>query len=176
MLLIKSSPQIGAHYNLYMLHFRVDLTNNGWNTWSQSKNRKTLSKSLLPMIDPCFWKASTIWVKTALLIDDLDNLKMCIHTRDMGKCGCFFPRDKSRFSRQVAQFRRSWSSGKILVFQPRGFEFEPVRMRYFFTRRCCFQAVYFDFFRHSATFPKIFKCVKLVVKKAQCVPFFPSLC
>ena len=36
------------------------------------------------------------------------------------------------FTRQVAQFTRSLSSGKVLAFQPRGFVFEPVRMRLFF--------------------------------------------
>ena len=44
-----------------------------------------------------------------------------------------FPRDNSRFSRQVAQFTCSGSSDKIFAFQPRGFVFESVRMRYFFT-------------------------------------------
>ena len=43
--------------------------------------------------------------------------------------GAFFPRDNSRFTRQVAQFTRSWSSGKMLAFQPRGFVFEPLPMR-----------------------------------------------
>ena len=31
----------------------------------------------------------------------------------------------------VADFTRSWSSGKMLAFQPRGFVFEPVGMRLF---------------------------------------------
>ena len=35
----------------------------------------------------------------------------------------FFPRDNSDFTRQVAHFTRSWSSGKMLAFQPRGFVF-----------------------------------------------------
>ena len=36
----------------------------------------------------------------------------------MGKCGCFFStRQRSRFSRKLTQFRRSWSSGKI--FNPK---------------------------------------------------------
>ena len=41
----------------------------------------------------------------------------------------FFPRDNSDFTRQLARFTRSWSSGKMLAFQPRGFVFEPVGMR-----------------------------------------------
>ena len=45
------------------------------------------------------------------------------------RSGAFFPRDNSRFSRQVTQMRRSWSSGMILVFHATGFVFEPVRMR-----------------------------------------------
>ena len=43
--------------------------------------------------------------------------------------GAFFPRDNSDFTRQLARFTRSWSSGKMLGFQPRGFVFEPVGMR-----------------------------------------------
>ena len=43
--------------------------------------------------------------------------------------GAFFRRQLSRFTRQVAQFTRLWSSGKMFAFQPRGFVFEPVRMR-----------------------------------------------
>ena len=50
----------------------------------------------------------------------------------MGMCGCFFPRDNSHFTRQVAHFTRSWSSGKMLAFQPIGFVFEPVAMCLFF--------------------------------------------
>ena len=42
--------------------------------------------------------------------------------------GAFFPRDNSHFTRQVARFTRSWSSGKMLAFQPRGFVFERVGM------------------------------------------------
>ena len=41
----------------------------------------------------------------------------------------FSGRQHSRFTRQVAQFTRSWSSGKMFAFQPRGFVFEPVRIR-----------------------------------------------
>ena len=29
----------------------------------------------------------------------------------------------------ISQFRRSWSGGKMLAFQPKGFVIEPVRMR-----------------------------------------------
>ena len=48
--------------------------------------------------------------------------------------GAFFSaRQLSDFTRQLARFTRSWSSGKMLAFQPRGFVFEPVGMRYFFT-------------------------------------------
>ena len=48
-----------------------------------------------------------------------------------GKCaGAFFSaRQLSDFTRQLARFTRSWSSGKMLAFQPRGFVFEPVGMR-----------------------------------------------
>ena len=41
----------------------------------------------------------------------------------------FSGRQLSRFIPQVAWFRRSRSSGKMLAFQPRGFVFEPLRMR-----------------------------------------------
>ena len=44
----------------------------------------------------------------------------------------FFPRDNSHFTRQVAHFTRSWSRGKMLAFQPRGFVVEPVCTSLFF--------------------------------------------
>ena len=44
--------------------------------------------------------------------------------------GAFFSaRQLSDFTQQLARFTRSWSSGKMLAFQPRGFVFEPVGMR-----------------------------------------------
>ena len=44
--------------------------------------------------------------------------------------GAFFSaRQLSDFTRQLARFTRSWSSRKMLAFQPRGFVFEPVGMR-----------------------------------------------
>ena len=44
--------------------------------------------------------------------------------------GAFFSaRQLSDFTRQLARFTRSWSSGKMLAFQPRAFVFEPVGMR-----------------------------------------------
>ena len=44
--------------------------------------------------------------------------------------GAFFSaRQLSDFTRQLARFTRSWSSGKMLAFQPRGFVFESVGMR-----------------------------------------------
>ena len=44
--------------------------------------------------------------------------------------GAFFSaRQLSNFTRQLGRFTRSWSSGKMLAFQPRGFVFEPVGMR-----------------------------------------------
>ena len=50
--------------------------------------------------------------------------------------GALFPRDNSPgLRRQVAQFGRSWSSGKMLAIQTRGFMFKLVRMRSFFTSR-----------------------------------------
>ena len=54
-------------------------------------------------------------------------------TKCYGKVRVLFFRATTRFSRQVAQFRRSWSSGKMLAFQPRTIVFESVRMCYFFT-------------------------------------------
>ena len=69
----------------------------------------------------------------------------------MGKCGCFFSaRQLSHFTRQVAHFTRSWSSGKMLAFQPRGFVFEPVGMRVFFYKYS--EAESSHFFRHYETF------------------------
>ena len=41
----------------------------------------------------------------------------------------FSARQLSDFTRQLARFTRSWSSAKMLAFQPRGFVFEPVGMR-----------------------------------------------
>ena len=65
--------------------------------------------------------------------------------------GAFFSaRQLSDFTRQLARFTRSWSSGKMLVFQPRGFVFEPVGMRYFFYKYS--EAEGSDFFRHYETF------------------------
>ena len=45
----------------------------------------------------------------------------------------FSARQLSHFMRQVAHFTRSWSSCKMLAVQPRGFVFEPMGMRLFFT-------------------------------------------
>ena len=56
----------------------------------------------------------------------------------------FSARQISRSSPQLAQFRRSWSSGKMLAFQPRGFVFEPVRMREIFLQ--AFRSRRFPFF------------------------------
>ena len=41
----------------------------------------------------------------------------------------FSARQLFDFTRQLARFTRSWSSGKMLAFQPRCFVFEPVGMR-----------------------------------------------
>ena len=49
-----------------------------------------------------------------------------------GKVRVLFFRATTHFTRQVAHFTRSWSSGKMLAFQSRGFVFEPVGMRLFF--------------------------------------------
>ena len=49
-----------------------------------------------------------------------------------GKVRVLFFRATTHFTRQVAHFTRSWSSGKMLAFQPRDFVFEPVGMRLFF--------------------------------------------
>ena len=43
-----------------------------------------------------------------------------------GKVRVLFFRATTHFTRQVAHFTRSWSSGKMLAFQPRGFVFEPM--------------------------------------------------
>ena len=66
--------------------------------------------------------------------------------------GAFFPRDNSlaRFTRQVAHFTRSWSSDKMLAFQPRGFMFEPVGMCLFFYKYS--EAEGSHIFRHYETF------------------------
>ena len=50
----------------------------------------------------------------------------------------------TRFSPQLTQFRRSWSTGTMLVYQSRGFVFEPVHMRQFFHKH--FEAEDFHFF------------------------------
>ena len=84
----------------------------------------------------------------------------------MGKCECFFSgRQLSRFSPQVAQFTRSWSSGKMFAFQPRGFVFEPARMRKFFlqvfrSRRFSLFSALWDspFSALRDFFLKFFKC------------------
>ena len=58
-------------------------------------------------------------------------------TLAISKCSAkvrvLFFRATTYFTRQVAHFTRSWSCGKMLAFQPRGFVFEPVGMRIFFT-------------------------------------------
>ena len=111
--------------------------------------------------------------------------------------GAFFSaRQLSDFTRQLARFTRSWSSGKMLAFQPRSFVFEPVGMRNFFYKYS--EAEGSDFFRHYETFrlcetffgfvrlfPKFFRCPQRVllsnflifckrtnVKKSQRVLFF----
>ena len=68
------------------------------------------------------------------MIFDLEYLPKDLITLAISKCYgkvrvLFFPRDNSDFTRQLARFTRSWSSGKTLAFQPRGFVFEPVGMR-----------------------------------------------
>ena len=106
----------------------------------------------------------------------------------MGKSGCFFPRDNSHFTRQVANFTRSWSSGLMLAFQPRGFVFEPVGMRFFFTSIPKQKFLTFfgtmRLFGFVRLFSKFFKCPQRVLSiffdilqqneclKSQRVPFF----
>ena len=74
--------------------------------------------------------------------------------------GAFFPRDNSQFTRQIAHFTRSWSSGKMLAFQPRGFVFEPVGMRVFFYKYSEAEGSHFfrlyETFRLCETFFEIF--------------------
>ena len=53
-------------------------------------------------------------------------------------------------ARQVAHCTRSWSSGKMLAFQSRGFVFEPVSMRSFFY--IYYEAEGSHFFRHYESF------------------------
>ena len=106
--------------------------------------------------------------------------------------GAFFSaRQLSDFTRQLARFTRSWSSGKMFAFQPRGFVFEPVGVRHFFYKYS--EAEGADFFRHYETFrlcetffrnflnvPKessfqyffLIFCKRTNVKKSQRVPFF----
>ena len=67
-----------------------------------------------------------IWQKLGTVVFTLAIIKCYGKVRVL-----FFPRDNSHFTRQVAHFTRSWSSGKMLAFQPRGFVFEPVGMRLF---------------------------------------------
>ena len=75
----------------------------------------------------------------------------------MGKCGCFFFRATTFISRgKSAHFTRSWSSGKMLAFQPRGFVFEPVGMRLFFNKYSEAEGShffrYYEIFRLCETF------------------------
>ena len=76
-----------------------------------------------------------------------------------------FFRATTHFTRQVAHFTRSWSSGKMLAFQPRGFVFEPVGMRLFFYKYSEAEGSHFfwvlwdfsalwDFFRIFLNVPK----------------------
>ena len=67
-----------------------------------------------------------------------------------GKVRVLSFRQLSHFTRQVTDFTRSWSGGKMLAFQPRGFVFEPVGMRLFFDKYS--EAVGSHFFRHYETF------------------------
>ena len=85
----------------------------------------------------------------------------------------FFPRDNSDFTRQLARFTRSWSSGKMLAFEPRGFLFEPVGMRYFFTsipKQKVLTFRHYETFRLCETFfwlreffSKFFKCPQRIL-------------
>ena len=69
------------------------------------------------------------------MIFDLEYLPKDLITLAISKCYgkvrvlFFSARQLSDFTRQLARFTRSWSSGKTLAFQPRGFVFEPVGMR-----------------------------------------------
>ena len=74
--------------------------------------------------------------------------------------GSFFPRDNSHFTRQVARFTRSWSSGKMLAFQPRGF----VRTRgYALNFLQVFWSRRFSLFSALWDFSKFFKCPQRVL-------------
>ena len=75
----------------------------------------------------------------------------------------------SRFSPQLAQFRRSWSSIKMLAFQPRGFVFEPVRMH--FNKH---SETGFHFFQHYET-PLLFSFVRLFFRNFSMSLKGPSL-
>ena len=114
--------------------------------------------------------------------------------------GAFFSaRQLSHFTRQLARFTRSWSSGKMLAFQPKGFVFEPARgyaliclqvfrkqkvLTFFGTLRLFgFVRLFFGFvrlfFRNFLNVPKessfhffLIFCKRTNVKKSQRVPFF----
>ena len=91
--------------------------------------------------------------------------------------GAFFSaRQLSHFTRQVAHFTRSWSSGKMLAFQPRGFVFEPVGMRFFFCKYS--EAEGSHFFRHYETFRlcETFFRNFLIVPKESSFQFFLIFC
>ena len=87
--------------------------------------------------------------------------------------GAFFSaRQLSHFTRQVAHFTRSWSSGKMLAFQPRGFVFEPVGMRLFFYKYS--EAGGSHFFRRLFGFETFFSKF-LNVPKVSSFQFFDIL-
>ena len=90
----------------------------------------------------------------------------------MGKCGCFLPRGNSHLSPQLGKFRLSWSSAKMLGFQPRGFVFEPVRVRYFLCKHSEAKRSPFPIFRHHeiSPFSAFFKTSKPVCLRQKLKP------
>ena len=94
----------------------------------------------------------------------------CFHTCDKQvlweSAGAFFSAT-THFTRQVAHFMRSWSSGKMLAFQPRGFVFNPWVCAYFFTSIAKQKVLTFfgtmRLFGFVRLFSKFFKCPQRVL-------------
>ena len=91
-----------------------------------SNPRTPASKTLSPGLEIKVNPSDSKWQS--------DGTKLTYYTCDKQvlweSAGAFFSaRQLSDFTRQLARFTRSWSSGKMLAFQPRGFVFEPVGMR-----------------------------------------------
>ena len=143
--------------------------------WFSSKVRKCLRSSTLPLC-----------INLLLKMFPLPVDYTCDKQVLWESAGAFFPRDNSQFTRQIAHFTRSWSSGKMLAFQPRGFVFEPVGMRVFFYKYSEAEGSHFfrlyetfrlceTFFRNFLNVPKespfLIFCNRTNVKNPKRVPF-----